>query len=75
MKTKEEILKSQFIDGEYDEIMGYLNTDITPSITEAMQEYADEFSILFLKWCKKQPHYKFKSYTEIELLRNFKDEK
>lgn len=87
---KEEILKSKFIDGEYDEIMGCLNTDITPSITEAMQEYADEFACAFADYLVKnyQPRFpnkgewvkiidsnKFKTvYTTTELLEIFKKE-
>ena len=87
---KEEILKSKFIDGEYDEIMGCLNTDITPSITKAMQQYADEFACAFaefmsenyvpilqhgeLQYWQKNYQDKSKKYTTTELLEIFKKE-
>lgn len=42
-KTAEEILKSEFVDGEWEELMSYMNTDITPSIVGAMDKHADQF--------------------------------
>lgn len=42
-KTAEEILKAEFVDGEWEELMSYMNTDITPSIVRAMEKHADQF--------------------------------
>lgn len=42
-KTAEEILKAEFVDGEWEELMSYMNTDITPSIVRAMDKHADQF--------------------------------
>lgn len=43
MKTAEEILKAEFVDGEWEELMSYMNTDITPSIIRAMEKHVDQF--------------------------------
>ncbi len=40
MPTSSEIIRKQFCEGEFDEIMGYLNNSIEPSITQAMIEFA-----------------------------------
>lgn len=39
LPTAEEVLKTKFVDGEWDELMSYLNTDITKTILLAMMQY------------------------------------
>jgi len=38
--TAESVIRKQFCEGEFDEIMGYLNNSIEPDITQAMIEFA-----------------------------------
>jgi hypothetical protein len=38
--TAEELIRAQFCDGEFDEIMEHLNNSIEPSIISAMKEFA-----------------------------------
>ena len=38
--TAENVIRSQFCEGEFDEIMDYLNNSIEPSIKSAMIEFA-----------------------------------
>lgn len=40
MKNAIETLKDEFYDGEWDELMGSLNTDVTPSVVNAMIKFA-----------------------------------
>lgn len=42
MSRRKEILESQFVDGEWEELMSNLNTDISPSVYLAMEKYARE---------------------------------
>jgi len=42
MSRTKELLYEQFAEGEWDEIMENLNTDISPSICKAMEKYARE---------------------------------
>lgn len=42
MGRTKELLELQFADGEWEEIMSNLNTDISPSIYSAMEMYAIE---------------------------------
>lgn len=63
MSKAEEILRKQFYGDEWDEQMQGLNTDITPSIINAMKEYADYYS-------KQLPVFKICSHCNTEFQLN-----
>lgn len=68
MSRRKEILESQFVDGEWEEIMNSLNTDISPSIYVAMEKYARECCEATLKEGYKQA--KIDSYKSSDRIHN-----
>lgn len=38
--TAEDLIRKQFVPGEFDELMGYMNNSIEPPIVKAMKEFA-----------------------------------
>lgn len=56
IKTPLQILKSQFYEGEYDEIMSYLNEPITLLIIQAMESYAKQCCEEQILRCSERPN-------------------
>ena len=67
MRTKEEILDSNHINSDD----GAMYTGL---IKKSMQEYADQECIKFVDWILKQPKYKVKSNSNLELLNLYKEQ-
>ncbi len=60
--TAENVIRSQFCEGEFDEIMGYLNNSIEPSIKQAMIEFAKMHVEAALKEASEKVTWKMESF-------------
>jgi hypothetical protein len=69
MNKDEKTIRSQFVDGEFEEFMSDLSISIEPSITKSMQQQA----IAFAEWIGEECIYADSGfYIHISTLRQYK---